>query len=150
MHRVPTRIARYLILPILTLLLAAPLASAQRHDFTATYKIANVNEMQDKVELTLVLTLHNATGKDVRDSAIVLYSSDPAPITVGAFDLVKLVPANRNITVSQSFTISKSDYEHLLWGMHPHLDFLTPDGNGGTLKQPLDLIRQIPSPKTAQ
>jgi hypothetical protein len=149
MPSIPNRIARYLFLPLFTLLLAAS-ASAQRHDFTATYKIANVNEMQDKVDLTLVLTLHNATGKDVRDSAIVLYSSDPAPVSVGAFDLVKLVPANRSVTVSQTFTVSKSDYQHLQWGMHPHLDFLTPDGNGGTLKQPLDLIRQNPSPKTAQ
>ena len=51
--------------------------SAQRQDFPATYKIADVSEQDNQVHLTLTLTIHNFSGEDVRDCGIVLNATTP-------------------------------------------------------------------------
>jgi hypothetical protein len=125
------RLLRTLCLVIPAIALSASV-SAQRQDFPATYKIADVSEQDNQVKLTLTLTIHNFSGEDVRDCGIVLNASTPHSAPIGTFSLVKLLSAYKDTTVSHSFTLDKSEYERWKAGVNPSLEILLSDGFGGT------------------
>jgi hypothetical protein len=129
---------------------ASTSAFAQRRDFNGSYKVTNVSDQGSEVELTLVLKLHNSSGKEIKNGGIVLYDAEPRPSAVGAFDVIQLLPRDASVTVSQNFAISKSEYAHWQWGVNPQLDFLIPDGKGGTIFERIDLSRETASAKTAE
>jgi hypothetical protein len=127
----------------LSLLLACALAiglpaSAQRIDFPATYQITHVSQIGNEVQLTLSLTIHNYSGKDLQNSGIVLYGSPQGSDLIGTFDLVKIFPSYQEITVSHQFTLPKAEYAQWQHGAKPSLQILFPDGTGGTRTDTID------------
>jgi hypothetical protein len=112
--------------------------SAQRRDFPATYSIDKVSEQETQVQLTLTLTIHNFSGSDIQNCGIVLNATTPHTEPIGTFNLVKLLPAYKDTTVSHSFTLDKSEYERWKAGANPSLEILLPDGDGGTRIEAID------------
>ena len=119
-------------------LLLSTFASAQRRDFPATYRITQISEQDNSVELTLSLTVHNYSGAAIEDCGIVLKSSDPFGTLIGTFDLVKFFPSFKDISVSNRFTVPRAEYERWMQGARPNLDILLPDGEGGTVVDSID------------
>jgi hypothetical protein len=123
----------------LALILCANLAAvAQRINFPATYLITHVSTLDQQVQLTLTLTIHNFSGKDIQDCGIVLYGSSNGAEPIGTFDLVKLFPTYKDITVSHQFSLSQAEYSSWQHGVHPSLDILLSDGHGGTRIEAID------------
>jgi hypothetical protein len=121
-------------LGLLSLALCLTLSSqAQRRDFGASYRLSDIAEGSDSVSLTLTLTIHNSSGADIENSGV-----------------IKLFPSYKSVTVSQQFTISKSEYERWSRGENPNLKFLLPDGNGGTKFVDIDLGREVPPAAVAE
>jgi|SRR5271154_5685390 len=137
---------------LLSLALCLTLSSqAQRRDFAAIYRLSDIVEDGNSVSLTLTLTIHNSSGADIQNGGIALFSSlGPHAEPVDAFNIIKLFPSYKSVTVSQQFTISKSEYERWSRGENPNLQFLMPDGNGGTQFVGIDLSREIPPAAVAE
>lgn len=124
---------------VLSLALCPASAQAQRRYFPATYRLSNITEATDTVTLTLSLTIFNFSGGDIHNGGVVLYSSDgPRSKPVDAFNLIKLFPSDKDVTVSAEFTVPKAEYERWSRGENPNLQFLMPDGSGGTRTVPID------------
>lgn len=143
-------LARCLVLLSLALCLTLSM-QAQRRDFAASYKLSDIVKSGNSVSLTLTLTIHNSLGGDIHDGGIALYSTlGPNAVPVDTFDIIKLLPSYKNVTVSQQFTISATEYERWSRGENPNLKFLLPDDSGGTLFVDIDLSRQIPPAAVAE
>jgi hypothetical protein len=142
-----------LVYPVLLFLLAislGPSAHAQRRDFPATYRISGVSLLDNKVQLTLTLTLHNYSGADIQNCAIVLNSIAPQSEPIGTFPLVKLLPSYKDTSVEQTFTLTESEYTLLKFGADPNLKILLPDSDGGTRIESIDAHREIPPVESAK
>ncbi len=111
---------------------------AQRINFPATYKISQVSEADNQVKMTLSLTIHNFSGKDIQDCGIVLSGPELGAESLGSFDLVKSLPSFKDTTVSHKFVVPKSEYLRWKQGAGPHLDILLADGRGGTRIDTID------------
>jgi hypothetical protein len=94
--------------------------------------------------LTLTLTLHNYSGADIQNCAIVLNSIAPQSEPIGTFPLVKLLPSYKDTSVEQTFTLTESEYTLLKFGADPNLKILLPDSDGGTRIESIDAHREIP------
>jgi len=119
-------------------------AHAQRQDFPATYRISGVSEQDNKVQLTLTLTLHNFSGVDVQNCGVVLNSIAPQSEPIGTFPLVKLLPSYKDTSLEQTFTLTASEYALWKMGADPNLKILLPDTSGGTRIETIDARREIP------
>ena len=142
-------LANFIFPAALALLLCAP-AHAQRRDFPASYRVTGVSQREDSVQLTLSLTVHNFSGKDISDCAIVLSATDPRSAPIGAFDLIQHLPAYRDTTVSHRFTLSAAEYAHWLQGTNTNLHILLPDGHGGTVVESIDPRRDVQLPEASE
>ncbi len=158
MHRAPTRTSSLVlwvlrVLWVLSLMLTCliPAAiSAQRSDFPATYRITDVSEEENQVELTLSLTVHNYSGGEIRNCGIVLKQSDPLSTPIGTFDLIEVFPSYQDITVSHAFTVPRSEYARWERGAEPRLDILLPDGSEGATVESIDARRESLPAETAK
>lgn len=138
---------------ILMLALAATtaaVAAGQRRDFAATYAVTQVAETDNGIELTLTVTAHNYSGRDIENCGIVLNASDPSASPLGNFRLIKIFPDSGEITVHRRFTVPKGEFLRWQAGVHPALQILLPDGHDGTLVEPIDAHRETPIPEPAE
>jgi hypothetical protein len=140
---------RALILLSIALCLTSSM-QAQRRDFAGSYKLSDIEKSGDSYSLTLTVTIHNALGDDIHDGSIALYSTlGPGAVPVDTFDVIKLLPSYKSVTVSKQFTIPESEYDRWSRGENPNLKFLLPD-DGNTLVVDIDLSRQIPPAAIAE
>jgi len=152
----PRHLAPSLLLAILTFVLAAPIACAQRRDFTGSYAISHVRAEGDQVTLTLSLTVHNYSGAEILNGGVILAARDLEPIhnaeptPIAAFPLIKDFPFHTDITIRQTITIPAAEYARWTNGENPNLEFLKPDGHQGTIYETIDLRREIAPSKVAQ
>jgi len=140
-----SRTARLVLLATIGIL-ASALAGAQRREFSATYSVSHVAEAETGIELTLTLTMHNFSGRNVENCGIVLNTSGPLPEPIGNFDLVKLLPSYRQITVRHRFTVPKAEYARWQQGVAPALEMLLPEGDGGARVEAIHVLRDSPMP----
>jgi len=147
MNRETVRRSLLLVFAFVLVFFAPGLARAQRRDFAGSYRISDVSQDGGKVSLTLSLTLHNFSGGEIQNGGVVLLGeSTRPPSPVAAFPLIKDFPSYRDVTVSHGFTISAAEYARWAKGENPLLDFLKPDGKGGTVMVPIDLRRVVAGP----
>jgi hypothetical protein len=140
----------YLVLLFLLAISVNPSANAQRRDFPATYRVSGVSQLDNKVQLTLTLTLHNFSGADIQNCAIVLNSIAPQSEPIGTFPLLKLLPAYKDTSVEQTFTLTESEYAQWKLGADPNLKILLPDSDDGTRIETIDAHREIPTADPAK
>jgi len=139
------RMARSFLLLSITLSIGG-FACGQRRDFAATYAVTHVTEAERGVELTLTLTVHNYSGRDIEDCGIVLNASDHFATPIGNFEPIRLLASDRDLTLQHSFAVPRSEYERWQRGVAPVLELLVPDGEGGTRVMAIQALRAVPLP----
>ena len=115
--------------------------AAGGREFAASYQFANITEENNVVHLTITLNLRNNAPVSVRNGSVVLLSSEANPNLLGSFALLKSVPSFHLVTMSQTFTVSKSEYELWEQGRDPSLRFVVEDPNGALRTLEIDLHR---------
>jgi hypothetical protein len=127
---------------LLTLLLSTAASSKDGRDFMAYYRIDEVSQVSDAVQIKIQLKLFNYSGSDIRQGKVALYDSQPTRLALGGFKPIKLFRTRGEANLIQQFTISKIEYERWQHGVNPVLFFLFTDSNGHTLQRPIELIRR--------
>jgi hypothetical protein len=124
------RLTRFLGLAVLFLPAVFSLAATNyTRAFNGNYRISNVVEQGTEVELTLTLTLENASKTTITGGIVAVLSSEPAPILIGSFSPIKSLPAKGQVTVSQRLTLTAAEYKSWQNGHAPRLQFLVGTGN---------------------
>jgi hypothetical protein len=98
--------------------------------FNGQYKISSVVEQGANVELTLTLTLRNASKTTVTGGIVAVLSSEPDPTLIGSFSPIKSLVSKGQVTVSQRLTVSAAEYKSWQNGHAPRLQFLVGSGSG--------------------
>lgn len=96
--------------------------------FAATYQLSDVVEDGLQVHLKMTLTLMNPRDEDVKDGIVALSNSQPNPVLLGSFGVIKMLPHRGQVTVSHTFTIAAAEYSDWQRGHSPKLQFLIPSG----------------------
>ena len=135
------RSVRVLCLFTLVLCMVEGASAKGGRDLAASYQFANITENADVVHLTVTVNLRNNSGSDIGNGSVVLLSSDANPSVFGSFGLMKVVHNSEVVTVSQTFSIPKSEYQLWEQGRDPSLRFVTEDSNGAMRIQEIDLQR---------
>jgi len=125
-------------------------AHAQRRDFPATYRITEVSEQANQVQLTLTVTLRNFSGADIRDCTVTLNSIEPQSESIGSFPRIELLPSDKDTAVTESFTLTTGEYAQWKLGANPNLKLLVPENDGSTRSESIDARREIPPANAAQ
>jgi hypothetical protein len=125
------RLTRFLGLAVLFLPTVFSLAATNyTRAFNGQYQISSMVEQGSSVELTLTLTLRNASKNTVTGGIVAVLNSEPVPALIGSFSPIKTLPAKGQVTVSQRLTISTSEYKNWESGHAPRLQFLVGTGSG--------------------
>jgi hypothetical protein len=113
-------------------------------DFAATYKLANITESGDVVHVTVTLNLRNNGNATITNGSAVLFSSEANPSLLGSFDMIQVLSGHQSVTQSQTFSISKAEYQLWQEGRDPSIRFVVEDANGTLLTKVIDLQRVTP------
>lgn len=100
--------------------------------FNGHYQLSNVVEEGDQVEVTMTLTLANASKTTVNGGIVAVLSSDPVPVLIGSFSPIKTLPAFHQVVVSQRLTVPAAEYKGWREGHSPRLQFLVSNGSHAT------------------
>jgi hypothetical protein len=100
--------------------------------FGASYRLTNIVESGNQVDLTIKITLLNPSNSDVKGGIVVFYSSLPGRSLLGSFTAIKSLPHMGQTTVSQSFSISAAEYARWQEGHEPIFEFLVPGSDGAS------------------
>ena len=144
MRRASMTSARVLCLTALVLCVIATASATGGREFSASYQFTNISESHNVIQLTIILNLRNNSGASVRDGSVVLFSSEANPTLLGSFALIKTVQNYQLVTLSQTFSVPKSEYELWEQGHDPALRFVIEDSNGALRTQEIDLHRMQP------
>jgi hypothetical protein len=124
------RLTRFLGLAVLFLPAVFSLAATNyTRAFNGQYRISNVVEQGTNVELTLTLTLRNASKTTVTGGIVAVLSSEPDPVLIASFSPIKTLPSKGQVTVSQRLTVSAAEYSSWQNGHAPRLQFLVGTGS---------------------
>ena len=113
-------------------------------EFAASYQFADITEDHDLIHLTITLILRNNSDASIRNGSVVLLSSEANPSLLGSFALMKIVQNQQLVTLSQSFSIPKSEYQLWEQGRDPAFRFVVEDPNGVLRTREIDLQRIRP------
>jgi hypothetical protein len=116
--------------------------------FNGQYRISNVVEQGTNVELTLTLTLENASKTTITGGIVAVLSSDPAPVLIGSFSPIKSLPSRGQTTISKRLTVSAAEYSGWQNGHAPRLQFLVGTGSGA-IAADIQAYRLLPPNKPA-
>jgi hypothetical protein len=118
----------------LALLLLSAVCSLAATNFTRAfnghYQLSDVVEVGDQVEVTMTLTLANASKTTVNGGIVAVLSSDPVPVLIGSFSPIKTLPSAHQVIVSQRLMITAAEYKGWQEGRAPRLQFLISNGSG--------------------
>lgn len=141
MQRSFVRIMRVLAFVVFTVCLVQTAPAKQGRGLSGIYQISSVTETSRGVHLTISLTLRNNSGADISDSGVILLTSEPDPSALGTFSGMKILSNNESVTMSQTFTVPKEEYEGWEKGRNPALKLLVQDSNGALMTEGIDLQR---------
>lgn len=135
------RFLRVLGLPTLLTfaLLSAAAHAPEAHDVSGTYSVKSVTSTGEKVILTLGVRLHNSGPVDFSDSKAVLLSTLPGGKAHGALEASTLRP-HSDASVTQTFTISRDEYEMWRKGAKPALSLSTKSADGSSVTRTIRLM----------
>ncbi len=147
----------FLLSPLFVLTLSLPSFSKDGRDFAGLYAVSNRTDVGDnagdpaaavKVTLTVQVFNHSDLG-DIKAPVLALLESGPSHALLGKFSPVKVLPANRDVVVSGSFTLSKDEFQR--WGrrgIEPKVIVIYRDETGRVLRQNVQLSRRplLPPP----
>jgi hypothetical protein len=129
---------------------AAMIATGQRRNFEATYAVTDAVETNDGIELTLTIAVHNFSGRDIENCALVLNGSDPQASPLGNLKEIKILADGREVTVRRRLTVPKGEFIRWQAGVHPSMEMLLPDGESGTIAERVTSRRESPIPEPAK
>jgi hypothetical protein len=141
MQRGLVRIMRYLALAVFAVCLLQTASAKRGRDVSGIYQFSSVTESSRGVHLTISLTLRNNSGADISDSGVILLTSEPDPSVLGTFSGMKVLHNYESVTMSQTFTVPKEEYEGWEKGRNPALRLLVEDSNGALITEGIDLQR---------
>lgn len=125
------RLTRLLGLAVLFLPAVFSLAATNyTRAFNGQYRISSVVTEGTNVQLTLTLTLRNASRTTVTDGIVAVLTSEPDAVLIGSFNPIASLPSKGQVTVSQRLTVSAAEYKSWQNGHAPRLQFLV--GSGST------------------
>lgn len=115
------------------LLSAVGLTAKDGRDFAGSYGFTDVQEQGDKVQLTLHLRLHNFSDADIKGAVVTLREGSTGVGLWGSFPVVKLWQKNREVKLSQQFTVPRREYEDWLRPpAQPNVVIMYQDADGHT------------------
>jgi hypothetical protein len=115
------------------LLSAITVMAKDGRDFAGTYGFTEVQEQGDMVHLTLHLRLFNYSDSDIKGAVVVLQEGPPGVALRGNFPTVKVWHKNRDVQLSQEFTVPKREYQDWLQPpAQPNVFIIYQDSNGQT------------------
>jgi len=135
---------RVLCLAAFVFCMVGAASAKEGRDFAASYQLADVTESGNVIHLTITLNLRNNSGASIRNGSVVLFSSDANPTLLGSFALLKIVQSSQLVTMSQTFSIPKSEYQLWEQGRNPAFRFVLEDVNGALRTLEIDLHRIRP------
>jgi hypothetical protein len=125
---------------VLILLSTITLAARDGRDFAGSYGFTEVKEQGDMVQLTLHLRLFNNSDADIKGAVVVLKEDWAGVGLHGSFPTVKVWHKNRDVQMSQQFTISRREYEDWLRPpAQPNVMIIYQDPQGQTWQKPAQL-----------
>lgn len=102
-------------------------------DFAGVYGFTDVQEQGDSVRLTLHLRLFNNSDADIKGAVIVLMEGHTGVSLRGNFPTVKVWHKNKDVKLSQQFTVPKREYEEWLRPpAQPNVVIIYQDASGHT------------------
>jgi hypothetical protein len=115
------------------LLSAVALTAKDGRDFAGSYSFTEVQEQGNTVQLTLHVRMFNYSGTDIKDPVVTLREGPSGVGLLGSFPAVKTWYKNRQVELSQQFTVPKSDYQDWLRPpAQPNVVIIYQDANGQT------------------
>lgn len=124
------RLTRFLGLAVLFLPAVFSLAATNfTRAFNGHYQLSNVVEVGDQVEVTMTLTLANASKTTVNGGIVAVLSSEATPVLIASFNPIKTLPSKSQVTVSERLTVSAAEYKSWQQGHAPRLQFLVSNGS---------------------
>jgi hypothetical protein len=143
------RLTRFLGLAVLFLPAVFSLAATNyTRAFNGRYQFSDVVEDGDQVQVTITLTLMNASKTTVTGGIVAVLSAEPVPVLIGSFSPIKSLPSRGQITVSQRLTVSAAEYKSWQNGHAPRLQFLVGSGSGA-IAADIEVYRLLPPNKPA-
>jgi hypothetical protein len=136
--------------PSLLLCLVLAALAKDGRDFAGYYALSNVSEQGDKVEFTMTVQVSNYSDLGDIKSPVIALLEGGSHAKLGEFSAVKTMPANRDVTVSGEFTVSKMEFQS--WSKHgsPQVVVIYED-SGRTLRQHVQLsLRPMLPPVIAE
>jgi hypothetical protein len=116
--------------------------------FNGHYQLSDVAEVGDQVEVTMTLTLANASKTSVSEGIVAVLSSDPVPVLIGSFSPIKTLPAFHQVIVSQRLTVSAAEFKGWQAGRPPRLQLLVSNGTRAVASD-IQAYRVLPPNKGA-
>ncbi|HEX8814909.1 MAG TPA: hypothetical protein VF753_05350 [Terriglobales bacterium] len=115
--------ARLMVLLAVVLLVSVSALASDGRDFAGFYSVHKVTSQNGSVHLTLNVQVHNNGDIDVKNAVITLRQNAGLNL-VGTTKPIELLKVHDHVTVSQQFTISKSEYETWHQGLKPQLSIV--------------------------
>jgi hypothetical protein len=94
--------------------------------FGGIYRLSDVIEVGNRVQVTMTLRLLNANKTDVHDAVVAVLSSAPNPVRIAYFPAISTLPRIGEVTVSETFTIPAAEYASWQSGHEPRFQLLLP------------------------
>jgi hypothetical protein len=102
-------------------------------DFAGVYGFTDVKEQGDTVQLTLHLRLFNNSEADIKGAVIVLMEGPTGLSLRGNFPTVKVWRRNKDVKLSQQFTVPMREYQDWLRPpAQPNVVIIYQDAHGQT------------------
>ena len=124
---------------LLQLFAAAPVSAKDGRDFAGFYKVLQVTDQVDEVQVKLSLQVFNYSSANVTEATIALQSSLPNP----SFDGVALNVNEHKIVppLVGTFKVSESDYAAWMKGTRPPFVIEFTDASGKVHQEAIELTR---------
>lgn len=124
------RLTRFMGLAVLVLsAVFSPAATNFTRAFNGHYQLSDIVETGNQVEVTMTITLANASKTTVKGGIVAVLSSEPTPALIGSFSPIKSLAPKSQVTVSQRLTVSAAEYKRWQQGNAPKLQFLVSNGS---------------------
>jgi hypothetical protein len=116
--------------------------------FNGHYQFSDVVEQGTDVEVTLTVTLENASKTTITGGIVAVLSSDPTAVLIASFSPIKSLPSRGQTTISKRLTVSAAEYSSWQNGHAPRLQFLVGTGSGA-IAADIQAYRLLPPTKPA-
>lgn len=101
----------WLLAGVFSSLLLGTVTAKDGRDFAGFYGFTDVQEQGDMVHLTLHLRIFNYSDADIKGAAVTLQEGSTGMALRGTFPMVKVWQKNKDVQLSQEFTVPRREYE---------------------------------------